>query len=397
LIMATILDYLDWRGDITFSERPFNEVDNLILAELAFLDFQYTPESCEAESLTLASMIPTAISSKGTRDMGVLVPDLIPNLAEKVAVSKRFCDVLVPSQVNHIDESISEQFSATTFLLPNEMLYVAFRGTDDTIAGWHEDFNMGIMSEIPSQYSALQYLETIAHKYPNYSIMVGGHSKGGNLAVYASVFCPVEIQNRIIAVYNNDGPGFLNSILETDEHRRIADRITTILPEASVVGMLLEHEAKYKIVPSTYVGLFQHDGFSWQLLGTQFVELPELSDAGKIQQKAIHDFIKGLDMKQRVEFINTFFEILECTDARTLTDLKNGGSKTAGIMLGKLRGLDKETRHFMIHLTRSFLSIGAKSAVDEFTPQINQRYLSLRTQLREAIESIEIPNLLNQK
>ena len=155
-------------------------------------------------------------------------------------------------------------------LLPDGSAYVAFRGTDDTIVGWKEDFNMAFTPEIPAQRYAADYLQQAAAALAFRPLLVGGHSKGGNLAVYAAVFCGEAIQKQIRAVYNNDGPGFYASLLELPEHRRIAGKITTLLPESSVVGMLLEHEEAYQVVRSTQIRLMQHDGFSWQVLGRRF-------------------------------------------------------------------------------------------------------------------------------
>lgn len=387
--MANILDYLDWRGDLSFEESAFNEVDSLVLSELSFLDFNYSSDFSDYKCHTLAAVVPFAVSTKSSQDLGVLVPDQIPFLAEKASQTRRFSRVIVADQLSRIDETKYEQFSAVTFLLSDDLLYVAFRGTDDTLAGWREDFNLGIMQEIPSHSSSLNYLESIAFKYPSFKIIVGGHSKGGNLAVYSSVFSSHETQHRILSVYNHDGPGFLFDIQSLEAHKRIEDRIITILPEASVVGMLLEHESKYTIVHSTNAGLFQHDGFSWQVIGTHFVVLPELSETGKIQQKAIRDFISSLSIERRIEFINTFFEVLECSNAHTLTDLKNGGTYTAGKMLHKLRCLNKDSRNFMIQLVKTFLSIGVQSAVEEIQPLISQRHQAFLVQMKDAFESLD--------
>ena len=367
--MANILDYLDWRGDLTLSERPFNEVDNLILAEICYLDFSgFAPESFAVQTVTLQEAASAYFSANPTTDMGVLVPDQIPVLVERAAKTARFSDIRLLGYVNRIDEETQTQFSAMTMLLPDGSAYVAFRGTDDTIVGWKEDFNMAFTPEIPAQKYACTYLQQAANALPFRPLRVGGHSKGGNLAVYAAVFCGETVQKQISAVYNNDGPGFYTSLLPLPEHRAVSEKITTILPESSVVGMLLAHEERYQVVRSTQIGLMQHDGFSWQVRGTSFEHLHALAEGGKIMDQTLRSFLQELTEQQRIEFVDTLFAILTCTDASTLTDLKDGGLKTASAMVKALQTLDKPTRKALSETLKLLLKSGARSILSELSP-----------------------------
>ena len=360
--MANILEYLDWRGDLTLSERPFNEVDNLILAEICYLDFSgFVPAGFQTQQVTLLDAASAYFAAHPETNMGVLVPDQIPVLVEHAAKTARFSDVRLLGYVNRIDEETQTQFSALTMLLPDGSAYVAFRGTDDTIVGWKEDFNMAFTPEIPAQKYAAEYLRQVSGALPFRPLLVGGHSKGGNLAVYAAVFCGQDVQNRILAVYNNDGPGFYSSLLSLPEHKPVAGKITTLLPESSVVGMLLEHEEAYQVVRSTQVGLMQHDGFSWQVLSTQFVHLSGLTEGGRIVDSALRDFVRGLDQEQRIRFVDALFEVLTCTNAETLTDLKDGGFRTAYSMLKTVRSLDPDTRQALSGTLGLLVRSGAKS------------------------------------
>ena len=364
--MANILDYLDWRGDLTLSERPFNEVDNLILAEICYLDFSgFAPASFAVQTVTLQDAANAYFAAHPTTDMGVLVPDQIPVLVERAAKTARFGDIRLLGYVNCIDEETQTQFSAMTMLLPDGSAYVAFRGTDDTIVGWKEDFNMAFTPEIPAQKYACAYLQQAAKALPFRPLLVGGHSKGGNLAVYAAVFCGQPVQKQLTAVYNNDGPGFYTSLLPLPAHRAVSDRITTILPESSVVGMLLAHEERYQVVRSTQIGLMQHDGFSWLVKGERFEHLTELAEGGRIMDQTLKSFLQALTGPQRVQFVDTLFAILTCTDASTLTDLKEGGLKTASAMVKALQSLDKPTRKALSDTLRLLLKSGARSVLDE--------------------------------
>lgn len=359
--MASILDYLDWRGDITFAERPFNEVDNLLLAELSYLDFGGIVPADFAATVPLSDAVAAFTKRTPHADMGVLVPDKIPGLAQKMAASARFRDVLLSGYVCKLDEQTETQFAALCAALPDGTVYAAFRGTDDTIVGWKEDFNMGFLPIVPSQREAVDYLRAAAAAFPSQKLRAGGHSKGGNLAVYAAVWCGESVQDQLLAVYNNDGPGFHTSLLDRPEHQRIANRIQTILPESSVVGMLLEHEESYQVVRSNQVGLMQHDGFSWQVLGTQFVHLSGLTEGSRIVDSALRDFVRGLNQEQRIRFVDALFEVLTCTNAETLTDLKDGGFRTAYSMLKTVRSLDPDTRQALSGTLGLLVRSGAKS------------------------------------
>ena len=165
--MASILDYLDWRGDITFAERPFNEVDNLLLAELSYLDFGGIVPADFAAAVPLSDAVAAFTKRTPHADMGVLVPDKIPGLAQKMAASARFRDVLLSGYVCKLDEQTETQFAALCAALPDGTVYAAFRGTDDTIVGWKEDFNMGFLPIVPSQREAADYLRAAAAAFPS--------------------------------------------------------------------------------------------------------------------------------------------------------------------------------------------------------------------------------------
>ena len=244
--MANLMDYLDWRGDLTLDQSPFNEVDNLILAELSFVDFQGTvPGPGEGEGVVLREAAEAFFARfpEGEKiDMGVLVPGAIPEMLGKMASSRRFGAMKLNCFTDHLDVGKGEQFAALTIETGDGLLYLSFRGTDDTLAGWKEDFELACMPEVPAQKKAVRYVRDTAKQYPRRRLRLGGHSKGGNLAVYAGVFCPAAVQRRIEAVWSNDGPGFHEDLLDLPEHRRVAERIYSIVPKSSVVGMLLEHE-----------------------------------------------------------------------------------------------------------------------------------------------------------
>ena len=346
--MANLLDYLDWRGDLTLEQSPFNEVDNLILAELSFVDFKDivpAPGAGESVNLREAAEAFFAKFPEGEKiDMGVLVPDAIPDMLRKMADSRRFGDMKLNCFVDHLDVGKGEQFAALAVETGDRTLYLSFRGTDDTLAGWKEDFELACMPEVPAQKKALDYVRDVARQFPRKKLRLGGHSKGGNLAVYAGVFCPESVQRRMIAVGSNDGPGFHTDLLDLPEHQRVAERIYSIVPKSSVVGMLLEHEEDYTVVDSDQLGFMQHDGFSWQVMGDHFVTLRQVTRQAHLSDQELRKWVHGLSVEQREAFVSAMFDVLTASGAVTLTDLKDDSFKAVGAIIKAMKDLDKETR-----------------------------------------------------
>ena len=361
--MENIFDYIDWRGDLTLAQSPFNEVDNLILAELAFLDFaSIVPSFDSGDPIALhdAAVLYFARESGTGEEMGVLVPEVIPDLLRRCAQSARFGDIHLYGYDAQTDHTREKQFAAVTMELSDGTVYIAFRGTDDTLVGWKEDFNMSFLPVVPSQEESLVYLRRAARVYRRAKLRLGGHSKGGNLAVYSAVQCEEAIQRRIVAVYNNDGPGFSSDILQTEGYRRMEDRILTIVPQSSLVGMLLTHAERYTVVCSNQVGLLQHDGFSWAVRGASFVHLDDISAEGRFYDAALKELVTQLTPAQREAFSNALFEVLSATDAETLTELREDGLRAAAAMVRTIGDLDKPTRAALRDTVRLLLRIGAK-------------------------------------
>ena len=371
--MANLLDYLDWRGDLTLDQAPFNEVDNLILAELSFVDFKdIVPGPDEGESVVLREAAEAFFAKfpQGEKiDMGVLVPGAIPEMLRKMADSRRFGDMKLNCFVDHLDVGKGEQFAALAIETGDKGMYLSFRGTDDTLAGWKEDFELACMPEVPAQKKAVDYVKDVAKQFPRKKLRLGGHSKGGNLAVYAGVFCPVSVQRRIAAIWSNDGPGFHEDLLDLPEHQRVADRIYSIVPKSSVVGMLLEHEEDYTVVDSDQLGFLQHDGFSWQVLGGQFIKLRQVTRQAHLSDQELRSWVHGLSVEQREKFVSAMFDVLSATGAVTLTDLKDDSFKAVGAMVKAMKDLDKETRdglwEFLAILVKSNLRMVLEGIQEE--------------------------------
>ena len=321
--MGTLFDYLDWRGDLSFSDVPINEVDNLIFTQLSYVAFDgIVSEKIEEKPISVRDAVRQYLKRhKGeTAYLGKIVPSAILSLAAKAAKSARYANVKMLAYTNRIDEKTQMQFSAVTFLPQNAPAYVAYRGTDDTLVGWKEDFNMSFLQPVPAQMEAVAYLERVAPHLTE-KFFVGGHSKGGNLAVYAAVKCSPALQKRILSVYNNDGPGFDRAFIEGVEYQNLRGKIRTIVPESSVVGMLLEHEESYDVIKSHATGLLQHDGCSWEVLGGKFIYLDAITNESKLIDITLRTWLDGLSMEEREEVVDAVYEVLVATNATTLTEL----------------------------------------------------------------------------
>lgn len=244
--MANIFDYINWRGDLSLRESEFNEIDNLILARFSYFPFDNILKEDEVITIEEAGKRFKTLDVEKERILQKEDIDLFPKMAE----SNRFFDMKISNYINKISPEEEKQFSAITIFMPDDTIYISFRGTDNTLIGWKEDFNMSFREKVPSQLDAVEYVNKIASKYTN-KLRIGGHSKGGNLAVYAASFCEKEIQERIINVYNNDGPGFHETITIDPNYKRIIPKVHTLIPQTSIIGRLLYHEESYTVVQST--------------------------------------------------------------------------------------------------------------------------------------------------
>ncbi len=368
--MANILDYIDWRGDLSLAVSPFNEVDSFIFSSLSFIDFTaIVPPPELGRGVRLRDAAAEFFRRTGGKevDMGVLVPDRIPDMLCRMANSVRYGDMMLSAYEELTDLALEQQFAALTIELGDGGVFVAFRGTDDTLVGWKEDLNLSFLEKIPSQERALDYLSRVARQYGKERLLVGGHSKGGNLAVYSAVNIDEQTQKRIAAVYNNDGPGFISDLREREEYRRIAPRILTIVPQSSVVGRLLEHDENMQVVYSTASGVMQHDGFSWEVLGTSFVHLEDFSREGKLIDETIDRWADSLTPQQKEAFADAVYEVLTATGAKTLSELRGEKLAAATAVTKTYQNLDRETRRALTSALRNLVEIGAHSIAQEIS------------------------------
>ena len=317
--MANILDYLNWRGDVPISAAGLTEADDYLLCKIGTLDLRgIVPEN--GTYIPLSRAVEKYKARGGETYLGVLTSSRIVPAVLAMAEARRFGEVMLSGYRLNISEEQTEQFSALTLRLPGGRHCVTFRGTDDTITGWKENLLMTVMDTIPAQESAAEYLRWAAETYPG-TLTVAGHSKGGNMAVYAAASAAEDVQQRIDRVLNVDGPGFLESFLLSPGYCSIRDRIHTFMPQYSIVGSLLYHGSDCTIVKSSAY-FAAHDGFTWEVEPPgNFVRCEELSPASRAYERTMKELLTGMTLAQRREFIEEFFGTLTATGAVTLTDL----------------------------------------------------------------------------
>jgi hypothetical protein len=361
--MPNIFDYLVWRGDLSFEQAPFNTVDNLILSQLSYLPFDgIVPPPPQRKTVSLGNAADRLIRLLGKDGAGTdhfIFPETDIPFLKLLVRSGRFRNLRIWGYINHIDVSQEKQFSALTVGCSRKLSYIVYRGTDNTLVGWKEDFNMSFKPVIPAQLEAVSYLEGIA-RHVRGKLYLGGHSKGGNLAIYAAAFCGKGIQKRIIGIYNNDGPGFHGSVIGGREYGAIRGKIHSFIPQFSVIGMLFERGDDSTVVKSTQNGLKQHDLYSWEVNHNDVIRLDRVSRESRFIDQTIKEWIGGLDYSQRQRFIEALYEILGSAEIRSPKELSDRWFKNMGVMIQSLNNTDAQTKDIILK-TLSALFRAAKN------------------------------------
>ena len=347
--MGNIMDYISWRGDLSFAQSPFNEVDNLILACFSYVNLDGIPAVSGKKGIELKKLVKefkklhTIKELEADKSFIRLAPFMMFEMAESV----RFGNCVIRNYVNEIVTEAEQQFSAVEIVLDDGTSYISFRGTDDTIIGWKEDFNLST-GVVPAQERAVEYMQRISDKASG-MLRVGGHSKGGNLAIYGSVMCK-SAHDKILEIYSNDGPGFSKEFQESPETAEMMPKIIRIIPEYSIIGTLLEHEKQPIIVASTSRGLLQHDGFSWEVQGPGLVRRDSLNKTALRFIEILHKWIDGMDMEQKRLLIEDLFATLQASGYENLSEVQSGGLKSLAAMVKRLDKFAPESRGMMQEL-----------------------------------------------
>lgn len=345
--MANIIDYIEWRGDLTFKQSALNEIDNVLFVFLNFVDFDSIVPSKLEGHIQLKEAIKRCFSKQEENKAyyGAIMPNReIEQMAKYMAKSNRFANVKLTGYVNEICTDSEKQFAAYTAILDDSSIFVSFKGTDDSLVGWKEDMNMALSAATPGQLRAVDYLNSVAEAMPGRKIRIGGHSKGGNFSVYAAACCKPETQARIARVYNNDGPGFSKEFLESENYLKIKPLVLKLVPQESIIGMMLGNDDHYTVVSSKKTGVVQHNCYLWEVRGRHFVRRNELTRNSIETSRTLNKWIEEKDHETRKALVEAFYEILTASNAKTLTDL----TKDRMLIIKSLAKVDPKKREMVL-------------------------------------------------
>ena len=350
-----LLTYLKWRGDLSVEQAPFNDVDALALCELVYVEFDgVVPEQEDEGTVTLKEAFRKYERKPHKTTVHYQEKE---ELFEILAQSPRYENMVLSNYVSKVDTIGQEQFAAIHIEVSPNLTVIAFRGTDNTIVGWKEDFNMSYMMPVPSQQSAVEYVNhTVRGILKNY--WFAGHSKGGNLALYSGVYCNKKVQKKIARINSFDGPGFSRKVVNEPEYMAVKDKISAYVPVASIVGMLFEHEESYKVVDSSEPSIKQHDGLSWQVDRDRFVLKDKVDERSSNLAQVLKAWINQMDNEEKKAFIDAFFGIFEKAGIDEPEEILNMDILTMGSLVKDLVNLPPEIREAVTTLIKMLIEEG---------------------------------------
>ena len=381
-------DYLFFRGAFDYTAAPVNEIDEMVFASLGKAD--YTGILSADESSTYANAFNKFFSLHGEQEnlaLGLLESPIMMKTLHTISKCSRYSNIRISHFVNIVSQEETEQMSALTVHGPNGKIYVTYRGTDDTLIGWKENCELAILESVPAQRDAVAYLETVAAEFQG-PIVVSGHSKGGNLAVYAAVNARKEVRERIEKVISYDGPGFFPEFFNQQGYLDIKDRIITIVPNASIIGMLMSHAGRLDVVDCQNEGPLAHDIFIWNLLSNCFERTRKLSEMSAVFHRAIDQTLNKLDMQQRQELVDEIFDVLSSTGADNLLDFTEHTASQA-LRISVRAQKSKEIKQFFLLLTRYTAKDTMNNTIDEVQEKVHDKLIE---PVKEKIENIRGSN-----
>ena len=355
--MANLFDYLTWRGDLPLTLVPLGEADAALLAMLCYNDMGDLAATAEGLSLRDVAVYADACN-KPANDLARRRLDAL----YAMAASRRFEGLRICRYVNRRDTAARVQFSAMTAVTGDGAVLICFRGTDSTLVGWREDFDMSYET-VPAQEAAVRYLAQTAAVLPG-PILLTGHSKGGNLAFYASAHADEATQARIAAAYSFDGPGLDPATSAGEGYRRVEDRLKLYIPQSSVVGLLMDAHDRRQVVRSDAVGLMQHDVFSWQMSGPLFERAKETTFSSQLLDKSLHDWLNQATREQRHSFVDGVFRLLEASGAATTAEMKTLLVRNAPNVIQAGIDMDPDARRMLAQLAGRFVGLTTTNAWD---------------------------------
>ena len=363
--MNNIISYIDEFGDKSFDKMPFNEVDSLILCQMSYLNFRSFVPGIEDYNKSVS--IQDILLENRMDDLleGYWFKNENRKLFTKAAKSVRFGDMKMCFFTEIFNEEHDTQFCAITFILGDKSIYFAFRGTDSTLIGWKEDLKLAYSEPIRSQKLAAEYVDTASTHFAG-KFRMGGHSKGGNLAVYAAMFCKKDTRRRILEVFDHDGPGFRPEILREGHFEILKGKIHKYIPKSSIVGILLESTMEYEVIESRSIGAMQHNTYFWKSKDGKFIRSKGMTRIKKTTDAALNEWIYSLSDDEVSTFVDALFDVLTASDAKTLFELAKNPQKSVLSFFSAYKEMDKSTKEAIFSIIRKLVEGMSEKTFEEF-------------------------------
>ncbi|MGT2744458.1 Mbeg1-like protein [Streptococcus phocae subsp. phocae] len=391
--MATLVDYVTHNQETSFTKLALNELDIAVINEIGYLPFDglIGQASYRLSDMTLANLIRGNQDAFGKPVYNFLITKERLALFLAVSQSKRFANLSLSNYVNDINVEFEKQFAAMVFTIDTiNHVQIVFRGTDDSLIGWKEDFKLTYMREVPAHRSAIAYLKTFQKEHPNCDVTISGHSKGGNLALYASSFLSPYGQSFIKRLYLFDAPGLPQSQLKHSGYRAIRDKLTVIQPHESVVGVMLYYDVPLTIVRSLSYGLLQHKICNWLVdLGGTFETVAERSALSLHLEVAFRDWTRDLSKSELKLIGDAFFDTLIASGITSLNAF-TFDEKAMGTIFRAIYSL-----HSIDHRKKALMITSMRKLIGTYTGyrkrQVSEKMLSAVSHILKSPKSFKKP------
>ncbi len=373
--MSSIYDYIDWRGDLTFSQDPFNEVDALIFSWLSYYRAE-DHDFSEIDGLSLDELLALhekkyGVLDRKDREKSVNTAVSSRYLLKALAGTERFKNTVIKAFSSHYDYERSIQFAAFSFGISKDIDVVAFRGTDTSVAGWKEDCRLCYEERIPAQKEAKEFLDSLSDG--NKRIIIAGHSKGGNLSIYAAMNAEEEMVKRIDMIYNFDGPGFCFDMKNLPAYPALKEKVRSYLPPDSIVGILLEHVEDYSVVENSSIGIMQHFPVYWSIMGNRLVTIDERTYSSQMIDSIFSSWIRNISFRERKEFVESLFSVLERAGIEDFAELTTDSFQKIKAILSEMAGMDGEKRKMITSFLMDLMRTSGNSLIASIAEKASGR------------------------
>ena len=357
--MKNMLDYIKEFGHVSFEERAFSEIDALVLTELEYLPLEkVVPSDENGENFVTVKEIAEYMQEHKQElfaENPMMITEERHEVSQVIADAPRFQSLKFFGVVSVWDKDTTKQFAAVTVEVEPSVRLVVFRGTDDTLIGWKEDFLMTYSPLVAAQTDAKEYLAKQASLWGG-DLMISGHSKGGNLAIYAAATQTEDVQLRIVDIFCFDSPGLYRSVLETKGYQNIVPLAMRYIPQDSLVGLMLESEVPYVIVKSNATGAMQHSAMTWEIEDGQFIKMEKLTKNSQLNHQTFKKWTESVSDEELELFWNVFFELLFSVGIDTVNDLYRQFMHYVQEFLKAAGNMDEEKRELLTRIALLLVS-----------------------------------------